>query len=343
MIDFQLTDRSCYIRTSWMLAAETELRFLDASKIRVITDSEVKELTSLIRKRNVFARHSWENNFYLQRMQEFSNRTIIEVYKPGDPKEMYAEAERVADLLEKITVLSTTLTAKKDLLHRKLGISIRPREEINFIFGAEFRYLRSRSKPEPQAPGITINQQLLNRFEKCGFPSLYKFCLSDIALSERVTSSLNWLFESRIEPLLTASVVKTAIALESLLIFSESESLARSLSERVAFILTSSPENRERLSKIVKKFYEVRSGVVHGSKKKARALTPDLLEAMDRLILLLYLVLAANPTLWTSVDDLGLWCERQKWGNPATDIHIPFAQSYLANAMQLAEKSLEKK
>lgn len=321
-----------------MLSAETELELSDASRIRFLTENEVDELHDQILKRKSFARTSYENRFYLERIREMAKKTVIEVYRPGDPEVMYKEAEDDADLIEKISILSTTLVTKKDVLHSRLGISPRPGERVTFVIGPEFRYLRSNTNPAPQLPGIKLDEKMCRRFKKCGFPALYAACLRSQGLNQRVKSSLDWLFESRLEPHLSASVVKTAIALESLLIFSESEPLARSLCERMAFILTSVPQERERLSKIVKEFYNVRSGVVHGNEKKMRKLTPELVESMDRLILLVYLVMAANPSVWTSVKDLQSWCERQRWGNPATDITIPYSRTYLNKAMQLAEK-----
>ena len=72
-------------------------------------EDEAAKLAEKVRKRNVFARHSYENNFYLQRIAELGNRTIIEINRPGNPNDMYDEAERVAALIEKLSIISTTL------------------------------------------------------------------------------------------------------------------------------------------------------------------------------------------------------------------------------------------
>lgn len=332
-----LPQMSRYIRTSWMLSSEVELLLSDGNKIRFMSGEETQELYEQIRKQNVTARMLQENNFYLKRVTKLADKTVIEVSLPGTPNDIYDKAESTADLIERIALLSTTLALRKNEFHRKLGINERSKEEINFVIGTEFRYLRSITKPEPQVRCITINDRFCRRFERCGFPELYSFCLSSSDLVARLITSINWLFESRIDVQLSASVVKTAIALESLLIFSESESLARSLSERVAFTLTSSPEDRERLSTIIKRFYNFRSGVVHGSKKKMRGLTSEFVEGVDRLVLLLYLVIASNSNLWVSAEVLQQWCEKQRWGTPTTEIHIPFPRSYLTQAMRLTE------
>lgn len=330
---------SRYLRTTWMLSAEVALDFSDSSSIWFFSDHEANVLAEAVRKRNVFARHSWENNFYLQRIKELSNRTIIEVFRPGDPNEMGAEAETVADLLEQIAVLSSTLATSKSDGQRKLGISERPRNEVAFIVGSAYRYLSSRSRPEPTVEGIRIDERFSRRFSRCGFHQLYNYILGGGNLAVRVQACLNWLCDSRQEPRLHASVVKTAIALESLLILSEAEPLARSLSERSAFILSPHPATREKISKTVKRFYEARSGVVHGGRKKAQQLTPYLVEAVDRLCLLTCLTIARNSDLWHSVEDLHLWCEAERWGKPSTEVKAAFPETYLKAAIELAQKA----
>jgi len=339
MLEVGIPQPSQYFRVTWLLSAETALQFPDSSRVRFFGEDEADSLAQEIRRRNVFARHSWENNFYIQRINELSNHTVIEVFRPGDPQDMAEEAENVADLIEKLAVLSSALALQKHELQRKLGISSRLRTEIGFIVGPGCRYLQSRARAVPIAQGICVDERFCRRFSGCGFFDLYKYCLSQSNLAERVRSSLDWLFESRREPRLSASVVKTAIALESLLIFDESESLARSLSERAAFVLSSSAETRRQISGIVKRFYDARSGVVHGSRKKLRYLTPSLVEAVDRLSVLLCLVIGANHQLWPSIDSLREWCEMQRWGEPSTEVRVPYTYTYLRNAVKLSQKA----
>jgi hypothetical protein len=294
MLKFGEPEPSHYIRTTWMLSAETILRFADFSTIRYFSSDDADKLADQVRKRNVFARHSWENNFYLQRVKQLADQTIIEVFRPGDPKTMSDEAETVGSYLEKIAILSTTIALKKESLLRRLGINVKLRTETDFIFSSNFHFLRSRARPEPVVQGITIDETFRRRFSRCGFDPLTSYIQSNTDIAHRVRLSLDWLFDSRIEPRLPASIVKTSIALESLLIFSESESLAQSLSERAAFILSSDPDKRYLISRVLKRFYDARSGVVHGSQKKAKKLTPPLLETVDRLTILLNSLVSGN-------------------------------------------------
>ena len=336
MFNFTSPTQSRYIRTTWSLNAEVPLEFSDSSQVRFFSEIEAAKFAEEVRRRNVFARHSYENNFYLNRIAELGNRTIIEVYKPGDPDDTYEQAVEVAELMEKLAVLSTTLVLRKDAFLRKLGINSNVKPEVDFIVGSNMQFIRSRSQRASSVEGILVNKQFINRFSKTGFIDMFQYCQTQSDLAKRVRMSADWLLESRRERRLTASVVKTAIALESLLIFAESESLARSLSERAAFILTSSPKLRHSISRIINQFYDVRSGVVHGSQKKTKKLSPSLIESVDRLSLLLYLVISANPLLWSSVEALRVWCEEQRWGAPSSKVKIPFSQMYLKNALALS-------
>lgn len=335
------SEPSRYIRTSWMLSARATLKFADFSMIRFFNVDEANELAERVRRRNVFARHSWENNFYIQRVKSLGNHTVIEVFRQGDPKAIGEKAEQIASSLEKITVLSSTVAVDKEHLQRKLGISTKPGTVTNFMISPGFRFLRSRARSAQTVQGVTIDERFRNRFSRCGFAALADYVLSRREMANRVSRSLDWLFDSRVEPRREASVIKTSIALETLLIFTESESLAQTLAERSAFMLSSDPSKRHQISRIIKRFYDARSGVVHGSHKKAKRLTPALLETVDRLVILLCLIIASNWRLWPSAEVLREWCESQRWGQPSKDVKIPFPNFYLRNALVLGHKELE--
>jgi hypothetical protein len=325
-----------------MLSAKTDLPLPGTGAIYSLSTGEAEDLAEQVRKRNVFARHSWENSFYFQRVKALGDHTVIEIRLHGDPQDIRDRVGQLAATVEQIAVLSSALALGKAKLQRKLGISAKPKTETDFIISPEFRYLSSREKAAPTAEEIAVDGQFCRRFERCGFGTLVRCAMSESAVAIRIRLSLDWLFDSRMEPRLPASVVKTSTALECLLIWSESESLAQSLSERAAFILSSDPATRQVISRILKRFYEVRSGIVHGSQKKSKNLTPQLLEVVDRLATLLCLVVGANAELWPSVEELRQWCEDQRWGSPSK-IKLPFPDQYLRNTIKIANRELEPK
>jgi hypothetical protein len=324
-----------YLRTTGLLRAKVALTLPDSSGIRFFSENDAAVFVESMRRRNVVARLGGSNNHYLMRAAELSNRTVIEVIGVGTPETMLAIGEAAAALIEKLAVLSTTLVIRRPELLRKLGIAKSMSAEVNLAVTGQFKRIRSRSQRAPIIEGLLIDQSFCSRFNKCGFIPLLKYLDSKSDLSTRVRISADWLLESRRESSINATVVKTAIALESLLIFAESESLGRTLSERAAFILSNSPEVRRKISNIILRFYDVRSGVVHGSQKKAKKLTPSLTECVERLTLMLYLVIASNSDLWPTVESLRLWCEDQRWDKPFTDVKFPLTGKYLNTAVAL--------
>lgn len=331
---------SHYLRTSWILRADSVLRLSDGTAVRFFPAEEADELVETLRKRNVFARHSWENSFYLQRARALANRTVIEVYRPGHPDDMIDEAEHTANMVEKLALLSAILSLSRKSIQRRLAIREHRRSEFDLTIGRDFYYLRSKSKPAGDVHGIAVDARFSRRFERCGFPKVLSLISKGTELGRHVESSIDWLFESRLEPRLAAATVKTSTALESLLIFTESESLRASLAERAAFLLGRTADRRRDLSRLVKDFYDARSGVVHGNKRKLGKLSERLLEAVDRVALLMCLIIAANTDKWPSQEAIREWCESQKWGSPARDIMVPFPHAYLDNALKMYSRTL---
>lgn len=328
-----IPENSKYIRTTCLLIANSTLEFFDSSKVRFISESEANTFVDSILKKNVFARHSWEKNFYIQRASDLANRTVIEVIRPGNPMDISDVAENITNIIEKIVLLSFTIVSEQDQIQKLLGITPYISPEIDYVIGPAFYYLKSRIRKTANVKGIVVDDQFCRRFNRLGFHDLYKVCVERDGIASRIKLTLDWLYESRIDPNPYASVVKTAIALESLLIFNASESLSRSLAERIAFILSSDSERRKQISKIVKIFYEVRSGIVHGGKIKLKKYTPSLIEAIKRIAIFTCLTISANQSLWSSAESLGEWCENQRWGTSSTDRVIPFPDIYLRNAI----------
>ena len=55
---------SRYLRETSRIKAEAVLSLPDGTRVRVISEREAKQMATEIQKRNVFSRHSWENDFY---------------------------------------------------------------------------------------------------------------------------------------------------------------------------------------------------------------------------------------------------------------------------------------
>lgn len=329
-------ETSRYMRTSWMLDARHTMGITRIpARIKHIDSLEARKLQEAMRKRSVSARHYRENNFYLQRVQEFNGRTVIEVVLPGDPDSISNQAQLIADVLEGVAVLSTVLFASRATLQNRLGITRQRKDVVDFTIGPNFRYLRSSSKREHQSQGVTVDDRFSRRFRRLNLDMLVKEASQSTEVGGRLRQGLDWLLQSRLEPALPSALVKTAIALESLLGGSETEPLSRTLSERAAFLLSQAPDLRASLSGMVRRFYDSRSRVVHGSSKKGRWPSTRLLEAVDRLTFLLAVTIAANASAIGSFEALRQWVEWQRWGQKQL-ITRPFRDGDLKRALTRA-------
>jgi hypothetical protein len=331
-------ESSMYMRTSWMLDSHQTMGITGVpARIRFLDSREAAQLQEAARKRNVFARHSWENNFYLQRIQEFADRTVIEVVLPGDPDSIAEEAQAIADVVESVAVLSTVLFASRATLQNRLGITRHRKDVVDFTIGPKFQYLRSSSKRERRSQGVTVDGRFSRRFRRLNLDVLVKRASQIGEVGGRLRQSLEWLLQSRVEPSLPSALVKTAISLESLLGRSETEPLSRTLSERAAFLMSQSPDLRESLSGVVRRFYDSRSRVVHGSSKRGQGPSSRLLESVDRLTFLLAVTIAANADAFGSFEVLRRWVEEQRWGKKDVIVR-PFRDGDLKRALSRAAK-----
>ncbi len=288
-------------------------------------------------RRNVFARHSWENSFYVERIRQLAGRTIVEVFADGPIDSIVAGARAKAEFAERLALISSTLGVQRRRLQQLLAISGHRRYGFDLAISPGFEYLRSSSRAEPEPRGVPVDETFVRRFNRCGFARLLEVALSSHAVSQRLVQAVNWVSQSRQEPEALAAVVKTAIALESLLIVNESESLRGPLAERSAFILSAIPANRQRIARSVRRFYDLRSGIVHGGRRRPPTIPLPMLEGMDRLVVLLSVTLAANAKRFASFDDVAAWVEGQKWGARSDPIARPFPASPLTRAIQLTE------
>ena len=329
---------SRFIRTTWLLSATSQLELPENSVwVRRISAGECSALVEQTRKRNVFARHSWENSFYLKRVGQLQDSTVVEVFRSGSLDQVLPIARSLAELVEKVAVISSALGLRRQRTHQLVALSRHRRYGFDLAISPGFRYLHSSQRQEAQPRGIPVDGTFVRRFNRCGFPVLVAMGASGGDIGRRLEQGVNWLFESRLETSKHAAVVKTAIALESLLIASDTERLRGPLSERTAFILSDDPVRRQRIAKNVKAFYDLRSSIVHGGRRRAPSQSETLLEGIDRLVILLLLTISSNAGAWASFDRIVEEVDARKWGAGEKPIQRPFPGSHLSRAMQLCE------
>ena len=305
------------------------------AQILYVSKKGLTKMIDPIKKHNLFAAYYRENSFYLNKAKELYDRTVIEIYRKGNLDEIILDCQVIADILEKCVLISSILVIRRKEYQKIMGIQTKLGAEFYFAISKNYRYLRTKSVSVPEVAGLTLDKRFYNRFFKCGFEDLAVFCMQNTKISSRVKAAINWLIESRQDVTLSAAIVKTSIALESLLIFDKSEPLSKSLSERAAFLLSPDANVRKNISKIIKQFYNERSKVVHGSSSSVHI---NMIESVDRLIVLLCLIISNNKNQFRNQENIQNWCEDIKWGQRKFEIILPFPNTYLKNALKLFYK-----
>jgi hypothetical protein len=337
-LEVHVSIHSQFFRTTWLFSATKQLELpVHSASLRRISTEESEALADHVSRRNAFARHSRKNSFYLKRIQQLANATIIEVLRPGPLDSVLPTARALAALVEKVAFISSILGLRRERMHHLVAISQHRRYGFDLAISPGCKYLHSSERQEVLPRGIPVDDTFVRRFNRCKCGLLVDAATSRTDIGNRVEQGINWLFESRQDSDTQAAVVKTSIALESLLIASDSEGLRGPLAERAAFILTDDPVRRRRIAKNVRVFYDLRSSIVHGGHRKAQGDPAGILDGMDRLVLLLLLTVASNAAAWTSITAVVESIEDVKWGSSGPGTSRPFPESHLSRALKMIE------
>jgi hypothetical protein len=324
---------SLYIQSTWKLQALMTLVFSKLrARVTYLDKNQAEYLTKQLMRKNIYARVKREKDFYVSKVREVTDKSVIEIARRGDVDSIVNYAKKTADIIEKTALLSVVLGINRQEFQNSLTADPYVTNQIRFAIGQNFRHLRSKTTPTIGAQGITIDERFCRRYDRCNFQQLVLFCVSNSSLAKRVLNAIHWLNESVDDMSAATACVKSAIALESLLVFDQSEPLVKNLCERSAFILSNSPEERKAVSEIVKNFYGERSKVVHGHQ---HTVSSTIVESMNKLCILMCVKIANNYSLWKNETDLRNWTEDRKMGVQNASLNESFPNTYLHKAIEL--------
>ena len=307
---------TCYLRVLPDCHASANLMVGRGVLVRHLPAAEVKSIRDQLQRRNVFVRHGG-GDFYTHVLGQMSDRTVVDISVTGEPEGVAAYASSLASLVEDLVLVAASLGMARSAIAKRVQPRDLATRRLELAIGPQFRQLRARSARPRGKAEVVLDASFGKRFAKHGFPNLYQLCASQTNMGDRVRHAVRWLKEAMCEEDLPSAVIHVAIALETMLVFSESESLARSLGERVAFLLADTERMRASIDATVKRFYDVRSGVAHGSRRKLRHLSVRLIDGVTRLAVLALCVIAANRNLWGTPEALRDWFARERWVAPS--------------------------
>jgi hypothetical protein len=301
-----------YFRTTrWLVSDATTLKVSANCEIKRLSGTDALEVKQSTHTRNAFSRHAGPRDFYYRRASALEGQTVIEIRDPG-VSSTHALAQQ-ALFAENLVAASFVMSGDREAFVRRVAGGRQPHLDLHLFGGSRLLKASSSSQDDRAPTGLRIDGAARGRYSRNGFAGVYDLAGTNSELASRVRSALDWLLASRTDRHDSSALVKTATALESLLVIGK-EPPTRTLSERTAYLLTDVPDDRERVSRAMHRFYEIRSELVHGNRVKDAGAIAGAIEFGDRMVMLIALVFGAQST-WTSANDVQKYCDRSRWGH----------------------------
>lgn len=330
-----------YLRTTPRLNITGRLRIGSATVWRW-TEQEAGALADRLRRRTVFARHSGERELYSRKAEAFANCTVMQIIFP-DNHDLVADDIRAAgDLHERLVFLVDAWGRKRSAVQRALGVSLHAHghEAVDLLSAANLSHVSTQMKKVTSRRGLAMDaRKMASRAKRLGIDQALVLHLwrAKCDVAARVLAALEWLEQSKLEPRTEAAIVKTAIGLEALFVFHDSDPPRRAVSERLAYLLGESAAQRIALSRTLGKFYDLRSAVVHGGRRRRRP--GPTLEHIDKLLFLSCVAIASQMKSAQTTEQLRGWFEALRWGAEPSPPSIPSSRTLVRQALAAVEKA----
>jgi hypothetical protein len=301
-----------YLRTTrWLVAEAAPIKVGANCQIKRLAGTDALQVKESARMRNAFSRHAGTRDFYYQRASALEDQTVIEIRDGGVTSTQVLSQHAL--LAENLVAASFIMSGGRQTFLRRVVGGRKPHLDLHLFGGSRFLKASSSSQDERAPTGLRIDGAVRARYSRNGFAAVYDLAVTNTELASRIRSALNWLLASRTDPDDSSALVKTATALESLLVIGK-EPPTRTLSERAAYLLSDVPDDREKVSKAMHRFYEVRGELVHGKRVKDAGAIAGAVEFGDRMVVLIALGFGAQAA-WTSANDVQKYCDGARWGH----------------------------
>jgi hypothetical protein len=296
---------------------------------------DAEALGAALAKRNPFARHRGHDDFYTSKAEDFSVQTVVELMIPGVPPVPPAEARQIADRVERLLIAATTHWLTRRKLHSIMGIANIGRGVRDLYIGPGATRLSTRGLELWVGDGLVIDADFQRRWERTGLSALAPAILRPRGfIAERVDRALAWLNESRLDHHAEAALIKAVIGLENLFVQDKNEPLARTISERLAFVLGRTADERAALARVALHLYDLRSRIVHGGSRPKESID-DAVDVASFLLLLSAHALIARAGEMQSKDDVRRWVEDMRWAVGDREVApLPFSTRHLRRVLR---------
>jgi hypothetical protein len=324
-----------YLRTTGLFHGAQRLNITPWASVRPFLPEDAQALAAVLAKRNSFARHRGRNDFYTSKAEDFSVQTVVELMIPGVPPVQPSEARVIADRVERLLIAATTHWLPRRKLHSIIGIANIGRGIRDLYIGPGATRLSTRWLENGFGDGLVIDAEFARRWERTGLPAVAAPILRPRGfIPERVDRALAWLNESRLDHHSEAALIKAVIGLENLFVQDKTEPLARTISERIAFVLGRTTEQRAALARVALHLYDLRSRIVHGSSKPKENID-HAVDVASLLLLLAAHALIARAEEMQSKDDVRRWVEQMRWAvGEQEGAPLPFSTRHVGRVLR---------
>lgn len=305
--------------------------------LRTPSDAELGELEHRLRTRSVFARHSAERDLYAGKVRLLRGRSVLWLALPSGHGLVRDAIRDAADRCDRIAFLLAGYRLTRNDLHRRLAVSPHAWNTVDLLMDQKLVHTSTRSRLHRTEAPLVVDSKTQRLSAKLGVQRVFDdLLLGQSETIKRVDRALRWLEAARMEPDPDAALVKVAIGFETLLVYGDNEPLRKSMSERIAFLLGGTAEERANLAYCFGRFYDNRSAVVHGGR---RAKQPSIrLEGAERLLMLASIAVAAHATANPSAESIRAWFETLRWSLDGKVPTVPFGRTEVRGALHHLQK-----
>lgn len=318
-----------YIRVVPQFEPEADFS-LGPLSLRQFTSDEAAQLYAKLRRRNVFARHAKDNDFYTSRAADFAEKPVL-IATASRPEWNAESFRRQADVAEALIILATAFALKRKDLHKQIaGFALRE-PTIDLYLDGYRGTLSTQMRRERSQRALVITETLIRRYTRLGFDRAVQALAAEASFSgARVRLVCEWLLSSRLDPSVGSAFIKTGTAAETLIADDSQGQVTRKVSHRIALLTASNESEFRELRDALRALYGVRCDFAHGRHRGAPT-PPQMrqLEAFDRLVALGLAGFSHNCGALTSPSAVARW-----FSNATVPVPMPFSPSFVRGALR---------
>jgi hypothetical protein len=320
-----------YIRAVPQFEVEEQEFSFGALTLRRFTAAEASAFSQFLQRRDVFARHAKDRDYYARRSLEFADEVVL-VAGSGQCHRDIDSLGKEVDAAEALLVLSTTFALSRKELHRFTTSHAFRRSVIDLYYNGYTGKPRTQKQPGQPSRPLPITERVARRYGRLGFGAVQARATDGDLVGTRLRLACRWLLSSRLDPDVGSAFIKTGTAAESLIADGSKYDVTEKLSDRVARLVGGTPTQIAEIKETLKSLYDVRCDFAHGRHSgPATEEHAKQIELFDRLVTLALSTFSTHCASCSAPGEVGSWFK-----NTAFPLSVPYSSAFLQRALALA-------